>query len=650
MRSTSTLTLSVLILLSASAVAVALDTASAGPAAAVGTALVTESFTGSSVTEGTWRALGSACLTGATAPAAAGTLGACTSSNHAPATGSTPGFLQLTDDSGYTVGGVLSEQAFPGNGGVVVAFDQWQYGGNGADGIGFFLTDGSADLSSAGGNGGSLGYAPINLTPGVAKGYLGVGLDSYGNYTNPTERRDHTCSADQTGPGMVPNTVSLRGPGDGTTGYCWLAGTVGPDGRSTLPGSLRGTDASTASARSVRITVAPESRPLVTVEIDFHDGTGWREVFSHRMDVDAPATYKLGLLASTGGLTDTHLIRNLSVSSVEPLGQINLSAQIEDPAEHYAVGDRIRYRYLVSNTSTLAPLTDVRVDDPGAPDAACPRSDLGRAGSTTASMTCTGTHVVTADDARSDSYTSAARASGADGANSVTSTPVALRAAIVRDVAALDLDVVAALADTDGDAVADVGEVVTTSYTVTNTGTRTLRGVDVAATLPGAVQGGPLAVLEPGVSAAFSGAHTVTDDDVRRGGSLVDEATATATDDDGRPAQATASSASIPLAAGAEAVTPPPSPTPSPEPAPGGGATTAPAPVPSAAATPGVVADPGPSATGGLSPATAPATSAETAPGRLAWTGANLTAAALASLALLVAGTTLVVGRARPRR
>ena len=66
----------------------------------------------------------------------------------------------------------------------MVRFEQYQYGGNGADGIGFYLVDGSTDLTSAGADGGSLGDAQRNLAPGVDGGYLGIGLDACGNFAD----------------------------------------------------------------------------------------------------------------------------------------------------------------------------------------------------------------------------------------------------------------------------------------------------------------------------------------------------------------------------------------------------------------------------------------------------------------------------------
>ena len=59
-------------------------------------------------------------------------------------------------------------------------------GGLYADGISFDLAAAPPTPGSVGDSGGALGYSTDGTTPGMPGGYLGVGLDEYGNYTNPT--------------------------------------------------------------------------------------------------------------------------------------------------------------------------------------------------------------------------------------------------------------------------------------------------------------------------------------------------------------------------------------------------------------------------------------------------------------------------------
>ena len=69
---------------------------------------------------------------------------------------------------------------------MLVQFDYATWGGTGADGLAFFLYDGSTSSGSfhAGASGGSLGYASCNSTPGLSNAYIGVGFDEFGNFTN----------------------------------------------------------------------------------------------------------------------------------------------------------------------------------------------------------------------------------------------------------------------------------------------------------------------------------------------------------------------------------------------------------------------------------------------------------------------------------
>ncbi|MBD8584796.1 hypothetical protein IFT90_09520 [Frigoribacterium sp. CFBP 8766] len=530
----------------------------AGPAHAAGTPLLTESFTGSSIADPAWRGLNDACLTGATTavPAGSSNLSQCSDLSGSPAVG-TPGFLQLNAESGFRRGGVVYNQAIPGNGGLVVEFDQWQYGpdgGDGGDGIGFFLTDGNEQLTMTGADGGSLGYGNRNGDPGVVGGYVGIGLDAYGNYANPTELRDSTCTPPEVGPGFVPNAVSLRGPGSGTTGYCWLAGTVGANTggerfASTLPGSLRGTGADDTSRDSVRVTLSPDALPLVTVDIDFHDGRGYLRVLEHQMTDAAPDTYKLGFLGSTGGATDVHLIRNLAVSSVQELGALNLVKSVSGtaPAEGWAVGDRIPYTFTVSNTSIVR-LDSLAIGDALADDVTCPVASLAPVGQPGATAVCAGGHTVTAADAQAATFTNTATATAVDSRNGAAIASAASTATAPLDQLqpAVGLTQTAELIDADGDGVAGPGDTIRYRFTVTNTGETPLGDLAVDT-------GGAPAVDTTGIVLAVGGTRTFTSDrpvtqaDVDAGGPLVNTASATGSSPSGLTAASGPSVVETPL-------------------------------------------------------------------------------------------------------
>lgn len=160
------------------------------------------------------------------------------------------GALRLTSASTQQYGGIVSSTPFDASQGLEVTFTTYTYGGDnggqynfgnggqariGADGIAFYLIDadiaakaskvinpgtgyidaanskGAANNVGAtmGAPGGSLGYSCSNANTfpnGVIGGYIGLGIDEYGNFLNPA---DNTGS----GPGGTANRIGLRGRG-----------------------------------------------------------------------------------------------------------------------------------------------------------------------------------------------------------------------------------------------------------------------------------------------------------------------------------------------------------------------------------------------------------------------------------------------------
>lgn len=127
------------------------------------------------------------------------------------------GALRLTNNVGSQNGGVVSKFAFRSNAGLDVLFTTVTYGGNaagtaknGADGMSFFLQDGSRP-QGIGSIGGALGYACSNSNSapdGLEGGYLGIGIDEFGNFAN-------RINITNTGlVGLQPGLVSIRGAGD----------------------------------------------------------------------------------------------------------------------------------------------------------------------------------------------------------------------------------------------------------------------------------------------------------------------------------------------------------------------------------------------------------------------------------------------------
>lgn len=218
------------------------------------------------------------------------------------------GVLRLTnaewDQSGY----MLYNSPIPSADGLDALFYASQWGGSGADGIAFFFTKGSADLTQPGGNGGSLGYAAkyagsSDQQPGVDRGLLGIGFDVYGAFGEDTS--DGTDCADSA-PGGFSNSVAIRGPGNGYSGYCFI------DIVDLTPlGVVLHGDTREAGAHLFRIRVdgSDVTDRMVTVYID---GV---EVISVPLPQEFIDTeyVKFGWTAGTGADTDYHEVWGATV-------------------------------------------------------------------------------------------------------------------------------------------------------------------------------------------------------------------------------------------------------------------------------------------------------------------------------------------------
>jgi gliding motility-associated-like protein len=249
------------------------------------------------------------------------------------ASGGTPidpvgqGFLRLTNNTQNQKGFVYSKNDFPFYYGLRVEFEYYIYGGNGADGISFFLFDATADPFVIGGFGGSLGYAQyfpftpgLPSSPGVSKGYLAIGLDEYGNFSNPVEGRQGGI------PGLRPGSVTLRGKGNGdattSDNYKFLTTVRTSDApyNFDLTGSspTRASEPTNPSYRRVVMELDPNPAGgyFITVKLK-KGGASLSEVTiinRYAYTDAAPASLRYGFASSTGDFTNFHEVRNVDIS------------------------------------------------------------------------------------------------------------------------------------------------------------------------------------------------------------------------------------------------------------------------------------------------------------------------------------------------
>jgi type IV pilus assembly protein PilY1 len=242
-------------------------------------AVFSEDFTGATTTN-SWYYFRGACLTASSAPlgTSPGPLPGCLAvksayyfgENLVGGTAGVSGTAQTLPDLPVTVNGVttqtgalrftngapyghneggaiVSAAPFNASNGVQITFKSVTYRGDsgggvgdGADGISFFLIDGSLVsqappvLPNIGSEGGSLAYTCSNpgnigghpIIDGVVGGYLGLGIDEYGNFLNGPS--DSTA----TGFGYQGDRIGLRGAGN--VAWSYLNANYGTQYPSTL--------------------------------------------------------------------------------------------------------------------------------------------------------------------------------------------------------------------------------------------------------------------------------------------------------------------------------------------------------------------------------------------------------------------------------
>lgn len=231
--------------------------------------------------------------------------------------------LRLTTANGSLATLVQLKKWFPAAGNkIVVTFDHYVYGGNGADGVVIVFSDASV-TPAPGASGGSLGFAQKTGVNGFAGGWLGVGIDEFGNFPNPSEGRVGYPAgwvAPVGANGVAEfraNNVSVRGSGSGTTGYRLLANT------GTLATPIWAGTNTSATLQKYRITIdnSNNTNAYVTVQRDT-SGTGssytaviptFDVLGANSGQSTVPANLLVSLGSGTGGQNNIHELANLSI-------------------------------------------------------------------------------------------------------------------------------------------------------------------------------------------------------------------------------------------------------------------------------------------------------------------------------------------------
>jgi len=245
--------------------------------------------------------------------------------------------LRLTDAANNQNSAIFYADPQPTSQGLDVSFKQSQWGTTaleGADGIAFFIQKGSVTSAVAGSLGGALGYSAehgVAGRTGLPGGLLGVGLDLHGNFGNPNFGGSN-CPEVGSSFTRTQNFVTVRGPGDGSLGYCRLASVSNSQTNWTTDNAASGTNTRLSRARSIRIVIDPATVSPPRVKVWVCDYTTTCSTGSTPViNVSAPTelinepTIRFGFSAGTGGLNNNHEIWGLQVGSVNSFPAVDIT-------------------------------------------------------------------------------------------------------------------------------------------------------------------------------------------------------------------------------------------------------------------------------------------------------------------------------------
>lgn len=231
------------------------------------------------------------------------------------------GRLRLTEAQSNQSTASTYQRLFPAADNLVeIQFDHYAYGGNGADGIALVLSDASI-TPQPGAFGGPLGYGYKPGINGFAGGWLGVGIDEYGNFSG---------EGGSDNIGQRRQSVAVRGSGVGTSGYRYLHGACN-DGTTNTSGSCLSpvVDGNNVSpAHRYKITIDSQSAGRSMVKIERNTGSGFVTLvpaFDAAADANQasiPNNFLLSLTGSTGGSNNNHEIDDVQICALKsnPIG------------------------------------------------------------------------------------------------------------------------------------------------------------------------------------------------------------------------------------------------------------------------------------------------------------------------------------------
>lgn len=264
------------------------------------------------------------------------------------------GKLRLTNTATFVEGGLFGASSVPTSQGLHISFNTYQYGGTHADGMALVLAAVNPTAPTAPANlgqpGGALGYTPASGSlVGLSNGYLGIGLDVFGNYSTSSYQGSGCTNPSFISTGArIPGQVVVRGPGAGLVGYCGLNSTATS---TASPPVALGANTRTASRVPVDVVVNPTAQTIVTdngisatpntYKVVFTPVGGTARTLQGALPAvpaglypsstwttaaGIPRQLAFGWVASTGSVTDYHELDEARVVTFNPVPQLTVAA------------------------------------------------------------------------------------------------------------------------------------------------------------------------------------------------------------------------------------------------------------------------------------------------------------------------------------
>lgn len=192
-----------------------------------------------------------------------------------------------------------------------VEFDHYAHSGSGADGVALVLSDANVPPQT-GAFGGPLGYGVKPNIQGFAGGWLGFGIDEYGNYS-----REGSFEDSHYRPGFKPNAVAIRGSGITNNSGQWMGGYRYIKGNNNV-GDL---DNRTNLKHRYKVIIdsKQQGKVYITIQRKIGSANSWTTLIS-KFDVmggfgqtTPPENFRVSITASTGDITNVHEMDNFQV-------------------------------------------------------------------------------------------------------------------------------------------------------------------------------------------------------------------------------------------------------------------------------------------------------------------------------------------------